>query len=256
MGDRVQHSLSPVMHQASYEALELPYRYTAILVEEGEFALAADHLYQLGYLGANVTAPLKEEAYAWALHPDELVLRTRAANTVRFSDQAATNTDVFGFLRAFVESLPGADPVLLLGAGGAARAALLSLRQQEFDVTIWNRTAAKAEQLAHEFGATVITNLDSLSGFRGLVNATRPDASGDGINFPFERLDPNCGCYDLSYGPNGTRFSQAAHEAGLRSFDGKSMLVHQGAIALEWWLGVSCDYSMMAKAIGMEGSLL
>ncbi len=251
MGDRVQHSMSPQMHQAAYDALGLPHRYVAILVEEGEFALAAEHLARLGYLGANVTAPLKEEAFAWSLSPDDLVNKTRAVNTVRFRDRASTNTDVAGFARAFEQRLPNANPVLVLGAGGAARAAILSLVTLGYEVTIWNRTASKADALAAEFGVRTTQELSGLSEFRGVVNATRPPVNGEGLAFPFEELASTCGCYDLSYSLGGTPFSRAAAEAGLQSHDGKSMLAHQGAIAFDWWLNQACDYEVMAHAIGL-----
>jgi shikimate dehydrogenase len=253
MGDRVQHSMSPQMHQAAFDALGLPYRYVAILVEEGEFALAAEHLARLGYLGANVTAPLKEEAFAWAQSRDDLVVKTRAANTVRFRDRATTNTDVAGFARAFEQCLPNANPVLVLGAGGAARAAILSLVTLGYEVTIWNRTTSKAVALAAEFGVKTTQELTGLSEFRGVVNATRPPVNGEGLAFPFEALTSDCGSYDLSYGLDGTEFTRAATAAGLKSFDGKSMLAHQGAIAFDWWLGIGCDYDVMAHAIGLGG---
>lgn len=251
MGDRVQHSMSPQMHQAAYDAHGLPHRYVAILVEEGEFALAAEHLARLGYLGANVTAPLKEEAFAWANSRDDLVEKTRAANTVRFHDRAATNTDVAGFARAFEQCLPNANPVLVLGAGGAARAAILSLITIGYEVTIWNRTTSKADALAAEFRVEVTPELTGLSKFRGVVNATRPSVNGEGLAFPFKALSSDCGTYDLSYGLDGTAFTRAATAAGLKSFDGKSMLAYQGAIGFEWWLGIACDYEVMAHAIGL-----
>ena len=153
LGDPVAHSLSRQMQSAAFSALDLPYRYEAIRVPAEQFDEAVDHLAKLAYLGLNVTIPLKEQAYRWAHSTDELTGRIKAANTLKLEDKTATNTDAPGILDVLLslDVVPPAS-ILLLGAGGAARAVAAALHRAGYPLSVYNRSRDKAEGMLAELG--------------------------------------------------------------------------------------------------------
>ncbi|MCO5297426.1 MAG: shikimate dehydrogenase [Fimbriimonadaceae bacterium] len=251
LGDPVGHSWSPAMHNAAFEALGMRERYGAIRVPSGELRAALERLAAQGARGVNITVPLKAEALAWASHPDALAVRVGAANTLDLAAGRATNTDVPGFR----EALEGLDPLprsvaVLLGAGGAARAAAVALADAGFELRVFNRTRARAEQMLAELGldGTVLEEPNARDA-GVVVNATSGGLHGDGVAVDWDGLAPGAVAMDLAYGPAAEPFVRAATGRVARVADGKSMLVAQGALSFEWWTGIRAPREVMLRAI-------
>lgn len=245
IGDPVAHSQSPNMHSAAYRALGLPYTYLAVRAPEDELSPALDRLAALGYLGANVTVPHKERALAWSSKPDDLALRIGAANTLDFRDGTATNTDAPGFLHTLADLGIAGGRALLLGAGGSARAIAAVLPAAGFQVSIWNRTGARARSLAEEFGLNYVDR--ATAEFDLVVNTTSIGLSGAELPIHWGAATASGVAYDLVYGD--TAFLQSAAMHGMRPVDGKPLLVAQGALSLSWWLGVDAPFKAMEEAV-------
>jgi shikimate dehydrogenase len=246
IGDPVEHSRSPRMHQAAYAALDLGYRYAAIRVDSGEVGSALDHLAAIGYRGANVTVPHKQAALACAAKPDQLSLRIGAANTLDFRDGSATNTDAPGFAHV-VGATMGAVPAraLVLGAGGSSRAICVALTDMGSNVSIWNRTPANAASLADEFNLNVVDR-PAVCGFDLVVNATSASLGAAPLPIDWSKPMPEATAIDLVYGD--TAFLDSAIGAGMSAVDGLPLLVEQGALSFEWWFGTAAPRSAMAEA--------
>lgn len=252
VGDPVSHSWSPRMQMAALRALGRQERYVAVRVPIGEFDGALERLRTLGYLGVNVTVPLKEEAARWATAPDDLVVRLRAANTLRLADGSATNTDVGGILDSCNSA--GIRPpaqALVLGAGGTARAALVALASAGFGIRVYNRTPARAEAMVRELGvpADVVERPDP-RGVALILNATSASLSGGRLPIDWSLAEPGAVSIDAMYGLKASPFVEEALRAGLRAYDGRELLVAQGARSLEWWLGVDAPRATMREALG------
>lgn len=248
IGDPVAHSLSPKMHAAAYRALGMDHSYEAIRVRAGSVASELDRLRAGGYVGVNVTVPLKEEAMAWC-QPDAFAKRAQAVNTIELQSRRGINTDGPGFARWLSGLMPTPGDILLLGAGGSARALAFALVEAGYRVTIWNRTSERAAGLAAVCGASAVFEPEP-SDYQVVVNATAasmgtggelpcPGGSGEGI------------AIDLYYSPSATAFMNAYENVGWRVFDGRELLVAQGALAFEFWLGVPAPLEAMRAAVGL-----
>ncbi len=249
IGDPVKHSLSPAMHSAAYRALGLDLRYVAIHVAPGEVAEALSHLSSLGYRGINVTVPHKEEALSWATRPEPFAIRARAANTLRLEDGSAINTDAPGFLDTLEGRVQPGAAVLMIGAGGSARALAIALVEAGYRVRIQNRTPEKAIEIAEISGAIAVDSLDPV-GVELILNTTSASLHGFELPIPWKRAEPNALAYDLAYAPEMTTFMTAAARHGLPVTDGRDLLVAQGARSMEWWLGVEAPRAAMREALG------
>jgi len=261
LGDPVGHSLSPVIQNAAFRHAGVDGVYVAV-------RCAADDLF--GFMrglsraggGGNITLPHKEKAASVVDVPSDAVRRTGACNTFWGGPDGRVhgdNTDVDGFRRAataFVGSLKGAR-VLLLGAGGAARATLMGLLLEEVDeVVLLNRSTERARAVARRIGgahARVASLAEELRGqsFDLAVNATRVGlAPGDPSPLDFEILARVGAAMDLVYGAEPTPFVRAAEAFGVRAADGSEMLVQQGAAAFERWWGREAPAQAMRDALG------
>jgi shikimate dehydrogenase len=241
------------MHDAAYAALGLEgWSYQLLPVPPELFAETARALPGAGFHGANVTIPHKQAALALADAATDAARAIGAANTLTFADGRvhADNTDA----PAIVDALPF-DPagarVLLLGAGGTARAALWALRDAgAADVAVWNRTRARAEQLTAELGGRVV---DGAVEADLLVNTTAAGlAAGedqfDHLPLTRERLAGYRCVVDLVYGADATALVTAAEAAGVTTVDGLEILVRQGARSFERWTGHSPPLDVMRTA--------
>lgn len=252
LGDPVSHSLSPRIHQAAYEALGMKHKYVAVRVEQAELAAALDHLSKLGYQGLNLTQPLKESGARWAKTPDKFVGRVGSANTINLLDGSATNTDAPGF----IDTLPAIGiwapaPVLVLGAGGAARALVTALYDAGHRIKIFNRTPERAKRMVEELAvkAEILKEPDP-EGVALILNTTSAALSGEAVPVQWYRADKRAIAYDISYGQELSPFLLQSGLAGLKVVDGLEMLVAQAARSLEWWLGTAAPLDVMRRAAG------
>ncbi|WP_217924202.1 shikimate dehydrogenase [Miltoncostaea oceani] len=257
IGWPVAHSLSPAMHNAAFRALRLDWIYAAFPVEPARVEEAVHGLAAAGCAGLNVTIPHKRAAIAACSSVSEAVTAIGAANTL-VPDGAGgfrgDNTDAAGFLRALDEQAPldlaGAD-VLLIGAGGAARAVAFALRGRGARVRVANRTAAAAAELGDPVPFTGPA-LDTVAGQSALVvNATSLGLHGDDVpaELPMAGIGRGQVVADIVYRPGGTPWLAAAAGRGARTVDGLGMLLHQGAAAFEQWTGQSPPVEVMREAL-------
>ena len=254
-GNPIDHSLSPRIHALFAAQTRQALRYEAICPPLDGFAAAVKDFIAAGGRGANVTLPFKEEAHRLA---DELTPRAAAAgavNTLSFSDGKihGDNTDGAGLVRDITLNLGHdlrAARIAMLGAGGAARGAILPLlAMQPATLLIANRTAAKAARLAAEFshaGRIVGGGFDLLAGqtFDVAIDATSAGlaAAQDAATavLPAPTFAANGLAYEMVYG-RITPFMRDARAAGVETVDGLGMLVEQAAEAFFVWRGVRPD---------------
>lgn len=255
IGHPIAHSRSPLIHTHWLETLGIDGSYRAIDVAPEDMPAFFDRIRQGEFIGGNVTIPHKNAALELADECDEAARAIGAANTIVRTPEGkiiARNTDALGFSANLDAGAPGWDDVtntaIIIGAGGAARAILHALIQRKFtNITVLNRTLAKAEQLASEFSQPNQTSISagSLQDFptwaphAGLLINT----SAVGLNGTrFEHLDPgllksNALVNDIVYAPLETPLLAAARAAGLRCVDGLGMLLHQAVPGFAAWFG-------------------
>ncbi|MFW5928917.1 MAG: shikimate dehydrogenase [Halobacteriota archaeon] len=254
-GDPVAHSLSPVMHEAAYEELDVDADYARFHVREDRVEDAIHGATALGVDGVNVTVPHKQAvARSPSLDRSPEVDAIGAANTVDLNEMKCYNTDAAGFGRALRED--GFDPTgcdaLVLGAGGAARAIVYELVESGASVTVANRTVERAELLAEEFdvsGAGLEEVPGLISGVDLLVNATSVGMKEDRSPVDADVLHDGLTVFDAVYTPVRTRLLRDAEDAGADTIDGAAMLVYQGAEALEIWMERSAPVDVMDEAL-------
>jgi shikimate dehydrogenase len=168
------------------------------------------------------------------------------------SDRFGLNTDAGGFLDVLAGlGVASGARVLLLGAGGSARALVASLHEAGFDLRLWNRTRSRMEELVSELGLSLpILGEPDAGDVEVVVNTTSASLSGDSVAV---RWGVGQVAIDLAYGDGPTPFLQEALQHGARVEDGRSLLVAQGARSLEFWLGLPAPRDVMARAIGAAG---
>lgn len=251
LGWPVEHSRSPRLHGYWLRHHGIDGAYLPLPVRPERFKPAVRALVDLGFRGANVTVPHKLAACELA---DELSPRAAAigaVNTLVFADGRVfgDNTDGLGFLRNLQAGAPdwrpGDGPAVVLGAGGAARAVLVALRDAGVaEIRLANRTRATAEALAAELGAC-LRPLDweareaALADARLLVNTTSLGMTGQPpLELSLERLPAQAVVTDLVYAPLTTPLLAAAAARGNRAVDGLGMLLHQAVPGFAAWFGV------------------
>jgi shikimate dehydrogenase len=250
----VAHSRSPQMHNAALTACGLrDWRYIRLPLPPELFAETVRALPAAGFRGVNVTIPHKHAALALADRASEAARAIGAANTLSFEADgaiAAENTDAPGLLAALPVS-PAGKSCLVLGAGGAGRAAAWALREAgAADVAIWNRTPERAEALAAELGVRAVTTPDPAE---IVVNCTSvglqdPDATFKALPLRADSLSAGSLVVDMVYRAGGTRFLEAARTRGAAVVDGLEILVAQGAASFERWTGLVAPRQAMRDA--------
>jgi shikimate dehydrogenase len=247
LGDPVTHSASPEVQNAAFAQAGVDGVYVAVRCAPEDLSGFMNGLARAGG-GGNITLPHKEKAAAVVHVPSDAVRRTGACNTFWGVDGRVygDNTDVDGFRRAvrtFMDGPVKGLRVLVLGAGGAARAALLGLLDEGAgEVHLYNRTAERARAVTRRIGgerARVVPVVQALDGerFDLVVNTTRLGLEpNDPPPIDLGRLARAGSAMDLVYGREKTPFVLAAERLGIRSTDGMEMLVQQGAASFErWW---------------------
>jgi shikimate dehydrogenase len=259
LGQPVGHSRSPAMQTAALEALGLApdWTYEAIEVGPDDFVELVGRLPGEDFVGVNVTVPHKLAALALAARASESAHAIGAANTLTFTDAGieAENTDALGLVEALDEP-PRGKHALVLGAGGSARAAIWALREAGADVSVWNRTGDKAEDLARAFDVQLA---GEAPGFDLLVNCTtiglaqaseRPPEESDLKALPVDAdaIQRRHTVVDLVYGSHDTALVAIARDRGARIVDGLEILVRQGAASLRIWTGLEPPLEPMREA--------
>jgi shikimate dehydrogenase len=290
IGHPVGHSRSPAMQTAALTEMKLAgeWTYGALDVAPEDFEAEVAELAVEGeYAGVNVTVPHKEAALAMADEASEAAGAIGAANTLTFRDGQilADNTDAGGLLRSLPATLASAREeadatdadsavssddegreggapedarrALVLGAGGAARAAIWALAQGgegvgPFEVHVWNRTAERGEGVAAELGARFVSEPDPAN-YALIVNTTAVGLAGEDT---FEALPlspdsfvPGQVVLDMVYAEEPSALLAAAEAAGAATVDGLEMLVQQGALSLRIWTGEEPSIEAMRSAV-------
>jgi shikimate dehydrogenase len=269
IGNPIAHSKSPAIHALFAAQTGQHLQYDAWLAPLDGFAAAVQDLIAAGVRGANVTLPFKLDAWALAHQLSERAQAAGAVNTLKFEDGVifGDNTDGVGLVNDIVAGAGVAlrgRRVLLLGAGGAARGALLPLLQQQpAEIVIANRTCAKARQLADEFAklaadggqgsrpcTLLAAELSALGGrFDVIINATSASLAADMPPVAASLFDARTLAYDMMYGAQPTRFMAFAAQQGAQVRDGLGMLVEQAAEAFFLWRGVRPDTAPVFAAL-------
>jgi shikimate dehydrogenase len=257
IGNPIDFSKSPFIHMNFAQATEQDMEYDKILGPLGQFGATVDQFRHSGGLGLNVTAPFKLDAFQYATKRSPAATLAGASNALKFQgdDVMAENFDGVGLVRDVVNNLGHRlrnKKVLLLGAGGAARGALLPFLAEEPQLlVISNRTTSKADDLvvlakqnqvgATEVQAMAMNQLDGLK-FDVVFNATSASLRAELPAVPATVFAPDALAYELAYGKGLTPFLRLAQNAGVRHLaDGVGMLAEQAAEAFVWWRGVRPD---------------
>lgn len=277
IGNPVEHTMSPVIHNTLAQALGQNLVYVPFHVQPGYVRQAVEGAYALNLLGCNVTVPYKSEVIPFLKELDPLAERIGAVNTLVRTEGGfkGYNTDMPGLLRAFEADgvRPAGEKVLILGAGGVARAVAVMLSELASEIIILNRTAEKAQKLSDEINACVKrwpARAMSLADWRQLPAGERYLAVQTTNVGMFPRVEEaviedtefyrriHTG-YDLIFNPVRTRFMQLTEEAGGRAYNGLKMLLYQGVIAYEHWTGAAVTaeleeraYTAMKRAMAIE----
>jgi shikimate dehydrogenase len=249
-GNPLSHSKSPLIHMTFARDTGEDIDYGKIEPALDGFAASVATFRAAGGRGINITAPFKLEAHALATRRMPRADSAGAANCLKFEGDeiVAENFDGIGLVRDIERNLGvplAGRRVLMLGAGGAARGAMLPmLEARPAQLTIANRTRSKADALQSQFapfGKIDIKNPADVghSSFEIVINATSASLRGELPAFAAGAVEPGCLAYELAYGKGLTPFLQFARSAGAgRLADGVGMLVEQAAEAFAWWRGV------------------
>jgi shikimate dehydrogenase len=265
LGWPVAHSRSPAMHNAALRELGLAPRwsYQRLPVPDkpsGLFEATTRALGGAGFHGANVTIPHKRRALALADEVSAAARAIGAANTLTFAPGgtiAAENTDAPGLIAALERAghSPGGLTATVLGAGGTARAAVWALREAGArEVSVWNRTPGRAQELAGDFGiravglpesADILINCTSV----GLVRpASATESDLNLLSLAHDLVGRYSYVVDFVYAQGSTELLARAREQGVPTLDGLELLVAQGALSLELWTGRPAPLEVMRRA--------
>jgi shikimate dehydrogenase len=258
IGWPIAHSLSPRLHGFWLDRHRVDGAYVPLAVKPGMLARALSGLSALGFAGANVTIPHKEEACSLVDEVSDLALRIGAVNTVVVRSDGrlfGTNTDAFGFIANLEAGCPGfradAGAAVLLGAGGAARAIAVALLDAgAAALVIVNRDQGRAERLAAELGSARVrvepwAKRAEVAGEAALlVNATSLGMAGKPpLDVDLAALPGEAVVTDIVYAPLVTPLLAAASSRGNRTVDGLGMLLHQARPAFQAWFGIDPEVS-------------
>lgn len=252
MGWPIMHSRSPRIHNYWLHLHGVEGHYAPIGVKPEGLEKALRALHPLGYTGVNLTIPLKEAALAVVDHVDPVARQIGAINCVVVKDDGALegyNYDAYGFIASLKEAEPhwqaAAGPVVILGAGGAARAVLAGLlKDGAREIRLVNRTKQRASALALEFGPQIEVHdwddrADLLAGAAMLVNTTSMGMIGQPpLDIALDRLEAHALVADIVYAPLETDLLARARRMGNRTVDGLGMLLHQARPAFRHFFGV------------------
>ena len=264
IGHPVEHSFSPPMHNAAFNALEMDYVYTAFDVNPDDLEKAINGAQALNIKGFNVTIPHKIEVMEYLSEIDEVARLIGAVNTIDFKDLKGYNTDGIGAIKAIEEVTSVKNKnVVMAGAGGASRAISFYLAKYGADnLTILNRNVERADSLGRDvLDSGLINNVksDSISKINDylcdadiLINTTpvgmHPNVDVDPIASS-DMMHEDLAVFDAVYNPNETVLIKEAIKAGAKPVYGIKMLLYQGAESFEIWTGRKAPIDVMQDAL-------
>lgn len=261
IGHPIGHSRSPLLHGHWLATLGLSGSYEAVDLAQSEIDGFFARLDAEGWVGGNVTVPHKTSVARHLAEIDAAAQAIGAVNTIWRENGRLVggNTDALGFVAHLDEAAPGWDAqaglALVLGAGGAARAAIHGLLERGFDIVLANRTLERAGELARHFGPRVAAcdwrDLAArLPQADVLVNTTALGMHGQPpLSLDLSGLKPSAVAYDIVYAPLETAFLRAARARGHRAVDGLGMLLHQAAPGFKRWFGVAPKVTRELRAL-------
>lgn len=265
IGDPIEHTLSPIMHNAAFNALKLDYAFLAFKVKAAGVENALNGMRALNIRGLNVTMPHKSTVINYLDKLDPAAKTINSVNTLlnREGKLLGFNTDGVGALKALRQN--GVEPkgrkVLLLGAGGAARAIAFIMVKEADELAVLNRTVKLAQELANLLEKTVNKKIvagslspkeiqQNLQDSDILINATSVGMKPNANDSPVapKLLRPNLAVMDIVYNPIETKLAKDAIAAGAKVISGVEMLIYQGAASFEIWTGKSAPVEVMRQA--------
>jgi shikimate dehydrogenase len=266
IGDPVEHSLSPLMHNAAFRYLDLDYVYVPFLVERNKLEHAISAAWSLNIKGLNVTIPHKTEVIKYLDSLDRSARLIGAVNTIKFDKNTIKgyNTDGVGAMKAIEEVTSVKDKkIVILGAGGAARAVSFQMLLNDAGlIVIANRTPENCLKLKKD----LVENLDAsvkcvnladelineLSDAHILINTTPigmyPNVDQEPL-VKSEMMHEDLVVYDLVYNPLKTGLLKEAEKAGLKTISGIKMLIYQGIESFRIWTGIAPPVEVFEKAL-------
>ena len=261
IGDPIAHSRSPLIHNYWIAASELSGSYEAKRVAGEELETFIRSMGDGGFTGCNVTVPHKQAVMPFLDRLNDTAAKIGAVNTVWIEDGRLIggNSDAHGFIAHLDATLPdwqsSVRKALVLGAGGAARAAVFALTERGLDVTIVNRTFETARRLAADFNARATASpWNEINAFLPvtdlLVNTTSLGMQGKRpLEIDLSSLPRNAIVYDAVYVPLETDLLKQARARGLRSVDGLGMLLHQAGFGFKKWFGIAPAIDQALRAL-------
>ena len=253
-GNPVGHSLSPLMHNAAYKDMKIDASYVPVCVEHLDDAIQG--VRQGDIQGASITIPFKTAVMPYLDEIESSAQHIGAVNTMWHDDNAGLtgyNTDWIGLVRDLEESLEIRNKTfVILGAGGAARAAVFGIQQRGGTPLVINRTHARGEAMAREFGCPFYP-LSEIGKIKGdcLINTTPVGMTPHTGRSPIEKktLSNFRWVMDCIYNPLKTQLLQDAEEAGCTTMNGVGMFVHQGAEQIKLWTGMKPPREFMKQIV-------
>ncbi len=253
IGDPVSHSLSPIMHNTAFTRIGHNGIYLAFHVSDLPSALSG--VKALGIKGLSVTIPHKVAIMNLLDEVDEMALRIGAVNTVTNKEGrlVGSNTDCLGAVNALLEKTPIQNKnIVLIGAGGAARAIGFGVLSQGGNLTLVNILEAEGEQLAEDLGVDYhhLSEFDKLD-YQILINATPVGMTPgtDAMPVKSKELKNDAVVMDIIYNPLKTRLLKESEKMNCITIDGVSMFVHQGVAQFEMWTGKKAPADLMRDVV-------
>ena len=268
MGWPVMHSRSPMLHNYWFKQHALAGTYVPLAIPPAQLAAALLALHPLGFAGCNLTIPHKQAAMTIVDEVDAPAKSIGAISCVVVKPDgslAGTNNDCYGFIHNVKQEQPGwranAGPVVVIGAGGGARAVCYALAQEGArEIRLVNRSLARAQETAHEFGGPLTAlpweqRHESLDGAAMVVNTTSCGMVGQpALDIRLDKLPKRALAADIIYIPLETPFLAAARARGNSTVNGLGMLLHQGRPAWQAWFGIEPQVTPELRAL-LENSI-
>ena len=263
MGWPVMHSRSPLLHNFWFKQHALAGAYVPLAIAPEGLSAALRALHPLGFAGVNLTIPHKRNAMTIVDEVDPIAIRIGAISCVVVRPDGSllgSNNDCYGFIHNLKQSRPGwradAGPIVVLGAGGGARAVCYGLLQEGAkEIRLANRTLARARGIAAEFDSKIEVlrwedRHEALDGAAMVVNATSQGMSGEpALDIRLDKLPESALVADIIYVPLETPFLAAARQRGNPTINGLGMLLHQGRPAWKAWFGIEPEVTAELRSL-------